>query len=101
LESAPKSLRPSSMSTTASPSIGGSSAGRPRNRLGDCREPIREVGAAAAPDFSALAQLAGKNPEAIVFHLMQPAGSGGRAIGERGLARANEADWRISSPAGR
>jgi hypothetical protein len=34
-----------------------------------------------------------------MLDFVQPAGSCGRAIGERWLARANEAEWRISSPA--
>jgi hypothetical protein len=45
-----------------------------------------EVRAAAAPDISALAQLAGKNPKTVVPHLVQPAGSGGRAIDQCRLA---------------
>jgi hypothetical protein len=69
------------------------------NHLGDRRESSGEVRAAAAPDVSALAQLAGKDPEAVVLHLVQPTGSGGRAMSERGLTRPDEADWQISSPA--
>jgi hypothetical protein len=33
----------------------------------DCREPIGEVGAAAAPDLDALALFAGEDAEAVVF----------------------------------
>jgi hypothetical protein len=42
----------------------------------------------------------GHGCEAVMLDLVQPAGSGRRAIDERKLARADEADWRISSPAG-
>jgi hypothetical protein len=37
-------------------------------------------------------------PEAVV---LTPAGASGWAIDQNWLARANEADWRISSPTGR
>jgi hypothetical protein len=50
--------------------------------------------------LDAFALLAGEHAPAVVLHLVQPAGSGARAIGRRGIARANEADWRISSSAG-
>ena len=70
------------------------------NRVGDRREPIGEIRAAATPDLRALAQFADKDSEAVMLDLVQPAGSGGRAIDQDGLARANEADGRISSPAG-
>jgi hypothetical protein len=62
------------------------------NRLGDRRKPVGEVRAAAAPDLDALALLAGEDAETVMLDLVQPARSGGRAIGERGLARVNEAD---------
>jgi len=48
-----------------------------------------------------VALLAGEDAEAVVLDLVQPAGSGGRAVDQYQLARANEADWRISSPTGR
>jgi hypothetical protein len=71
------------------------------HRLRDPGKAVREVGAASAPDQDALALFAGQDAKAVVLDLVQPAGSGGRAIGERGLARANEADREISSPTGR
>ena len=58
------------------------------NRLGDRREPIGEVRAAAAPDLRALAQLADEDAEAIMLDFVQPTGSGGRAINERGFRPA-------------
>ena len=36
-----------------------------------------------------------------MFDFVQPAGTGGRTIDERGFARADEADWRVASPTGR
>jgi hypothetical protein len=71
------------------------------NRLGDRREPIRKVRAAAAPDHRALAELAGEDAEAVMLDLVQPTGTGGRTIDERGLARAEETGRRESSPEGR
>ena len=71
------------------------------HRLGDPGEAIGEVRAAPAPHVDALASLASKNAEPVVFDFMQPPGSGGRMIDERGLARADEAERRIASPAGR
>jgi hypothetical protein len=71
------------------------------NRLGDCREPIGEVRAASAPDVRQFEPFAGEDAEAVVFHFVQPTGSGGRAIDQNGLTRAHEADRRISSPTGR
>jgi hypothetical protein len=71
------------------------------NRLGDGRESIGEVRPASAPDLHPLALLAGEDSEAVMLDLVQPAGSGGRAIGERRFARADEADRRMSSPTGR
>jgi hypothetical protein len=70
------------------------------NRLRYPRGAIREVGAASAPDLDALALLQGEDAETVVLDLVPPAGSGGRAIDKRGLARADEADRGISSPAG-
>ena len=99
--SAWKSLRPSSISTTASPSISALPHRQTANRLGDRREPIGEVRAASAPDLRALAQLADKNSETVMLDFVQPTGSGGRAINERGFAWADEADRRESSPKGR
>jgi hypothetical protein len=61
------------------------------NRLRDPGKAIREIGAAAAPDLDALAQLPGKDAEAVVFYFMQPAWSGWRIGDERPLARADEA----------
>jgi hypothetical protein len=66
------------------------------NRLGDRREPIGEVRAAAAPDLRALAQLADEDSEAIMLDFVQPTGSGRRAINERRFAWADEADRRNS-----
>ena len=58
--------------------------------------------AATAPDLHLpLALLAGKNPETVMLDFVQPTGSGGRAINQYGLAWADEADCRISSPTGR
>jgi hypothetical protein len=58
--------------------------------------------AATAPDLHLpLALLAGKNPETVMLDFVQPTGSGGRAIDQYGLAWADEADCRISSPTGR
>jgi hypothetical protein len=48
------------------------------NSLGDRREPIGEVSASAAPDLHPLTLLAGKDAEAIVLHLVQPAQAGWR-----------------------
>jgi hypothetical protein len=62
---------------------------------------MSEVRAAAAPDLDALALFAGQDAEAVVLDFMQPAWSGWRAVGERWLARANEADREISPPTGR
>jgi hypothetical protein len=96
----PEVAPPSSLSTTASPSISDLSTSKTANRLGDRREPIREVRAVAAPDLRALAQVADKNAETVMLHFVQPTGSGGRAINERGLAWAYEPDRRDpSSPA--
>ena len=36
-----------------------------------------------------------------MLHLVHPAGSDGRVIGEHSLAAAEETNWRISSPTGR
>jgi hypothetical protein len=69
------------------------------NRLLDPGKAIGEVGAAPGPDVDALALFAGKDAEAVVFYFVQPAGFGGRAIGERGLARADEAGGNTRSPA--
>ena len=76
-------------------------AGEGANRLGDCWEPIGEVRAAAAPDVHQLKLLENKDAETVVLDLVQPAWSGGRALGERWLARADEADRGISPPEGR
>ena len=55
-----------------------------------------------SPKFlHALVLKQGEDAEAVMLHLMQPAGSGGWAIGERKLAGANEVDLWISPPAGR
>ena len=51
--------------------------------------------------MQALDLLACEDPEAVVPDLVQPAGSGGRMIGEHGLAGANEADGWITPPTGR
>jgi hypothetical protein len=71
------------------------------NHLGDPCKAIREVGAASAPDLDAFAVLKGEDAKAVVFDFMQPAETGGRVIGERWLARTDEADPRIYSPTGR
>jgi hypothetical protein len=55
----------------------------------------------ASAIFDALVLLAGKDAEAVVLDLVQPAGSGGRAVDERRLAGAEEACWRVCSPARR
>jgi hypothetical protein len=70
------------------------------NRLGDRREPIGEVRAATAPHLGALTELADEDAEAVMLDFVQPAGSGRRAINERRLARADEADRRNSLPTG-
>jgi hypothetical protein len=57
--------------------------------------------AAATPDLRARAQLADKDPEAVMLDFVQPTGSGGGTVDERGFARADETDRRESSPAGR
>jgi hypothetical protein len=49
--------------------------------------------------MDALALFAGE--DAVVFDFVQPAGTGGRADDERGLARANEAGRRAPPPARR
>ena len=72
--------------------------GEAANRLGDRREAIGEVRAAAAPDLGALAVFAREDAETVVLDFVQPAGSGGRAIDQDGLARADEADRGISPP---
>jgi hypothetical protein len=61
------------------------------NRLRDLGKAIREIGAAAAPDLDALAQLPGEDAEAVLFYFVQPAWSGWRIGDERPLARADEA----------
>jgi hypothetical protein len=71
------------------------------SRLGDRRETVSEVRAATAPNLDAFALLQGEDAEAVLLDLVQPPGSGGRAVDERGLARAEEAFWRICSPTGR
>jgi hypothetical protein len=60
------------------------------NRLGDRREPIGEVRAAPTPDLRALVQLADKDAEAVMLDFVQPTGSGGGTVDERGFARADE-----------
>jgi hypothetical protein len=52
--------------------------GQGAHRLCDARKPGVEQGAAATPQLDALAMLSGEDPEAVVFHLMQPAQAGGR-----------------------
>jgi hypothetical protein len=71
--SARRSLRPSSLSTTAPPSISALPTLRPRT-AGDGREPIDEVCAASALDHDALALFTGEDAEAVMLHLVQPAG---------------------------
>ena len=63
------------------------------NRLGDRREPMRKVRASAAPDHRTLALLAGKDAEAVVLHLMQPARSCGRIRNEGRIAGPDETGW--------
>jgi len=65
------------------------STGEAANRLGDGREPIGEVCAAAAPDSDAFALLAGEDAEAVVLDFVQPAGSGGRStsVGSHGRTK--------------
>ena len=96
---------PATVTTSSQPSPTGSAsglaAGVTANRPGDRREPIGEVRAAATPDLRTLTQLADKDSEAVMLDFLQPAGSGGRVIGERRFARADETDRRESSPAGR
>jgi hypothetical protein len=53
------------------------------------------------PDVRQFEPLAGENAEAAVLHLVRPAGSSSGATDQRKLARADEADGRISPPAGR
>src|ERR1700733_11227963 len=65
-------------------------AGRCAPRLGDPWKPVVEQGAAAAPHLDALALLAGEDPEAVVFHLMQPAWPGGRDADEGRLTGLEE-----------
>jgi hypothetical protein len=65
-----------------------------------------EQGAAEQPPpvQAAAEQGVGLRPvrgKAVMLHLVQPIGPGGKAIDERGLARANEARREISSPTGR
>src|SRR5262249_58237449 len=67
------------------------------NGVGEAREAIREVGAAAAPDQDALAPLPGEDAEAVVFYFMQPAGSGRRIGDERRFARADEDTMGVGS----
>ena len=60
---------------------GGAQQGlRARQRLG---RKVREAGTAAAPDLDALALLPSEDAKAVMLHLMQPSGAGGRAIDER------------------
>jgi hypothetical protein len=61
VKSAWKSLRPSSLSATALPSMRALSQARPRNRRGDSRESVGEVRAATALDLDALALLPGED----------------------------------------
>ena len=61
---------------------------------------MRSLLCVAAPDLHTLALFAGEDAETVVLHFVQPTWPGGRVIGERGLARADEADWGISSPRG-
>ena len=71
------------------------------NRLGDPCKAIREVGAASAPDLDAFTLPEGEDAKAVVFDLMQPAGTGGRVINERGFTRTDEADRGVQPPTGR
>jgi len=91
----------SAQHATASPSMMASSALEAANRFGDCREPIGEVRAASAPDLDALDLLAGEDAKTVMLDLMQPSGSDGRPIDERGLAWANETGRRVAAPQGR
>ena len=54
---------------------------------------MSEVRAAATPDLDALALLAGKDAEAVVLHLMQPARSCGRIRNEGRIAGPDETGW--------
>ena len=52
-------------------------------RLRDPWKPAVEHGAEATPHLDALALLSGKDPEAVMLDLMQPAGPGGQIGDER------------------
>ena len=62
---------------------------------------VSAVRAATAPDHHLFALLYGEDAETVALHLVQPVAPSRRAVGERRLARANETDWRISSPSWR
>ena len=58
--------------------------------LGHLCKAIREVGGASAPDLDALAVLKGEDAKAVVFDLMQPAGTRGRgttSVGPQGRTK--------------
>jgi hypothetical protein len=70
------------------------------NRVGYPLKTIREVGAASAQDLNLLALFPGEDAEAIVLDFVQPSWSDGRAIHERGFARADEPRRRAPSQPG-
>src|SRR5580704_15841687 len=64
--------------------------GQGANGLRDSWKPVVEQGAAATPHLDALAMLSGEDPEAVMLHLMQPAGPGGRGGDEGRPTRFDE-----------
>ena len=74
--SASKSLCPSGLNTTASPSSKAVSTGKGPHRLRDLRQPVREVRPVPSPQDNTASVLAGKQPIAIVFDFVDPVGTG-------------------------
>ena len=66
------------------------------DRLRDLRQSIGEVRAVARPKGRPIAFLAGNDPIAIMFDLMQPVRAGGRMVYEDWLTQPDEAGWQAA-----
>ena len=75
--------------------------GQGGHRLRDPGKPVVEQGAAATPDVDALALLSSEDPEAVVFHLMQPARPEGRAGDEGRPTGLDKSGGRVAPGTGR
>jgi hypothetical protein len=62
----------------------------PHHRLNDSREPLGQVVTGPAVEPHPFAILAGDAAEAVMLDLVQPAVTGGRALGRCGKARLDE-----------